>query len=103
VRATLAACSRVPSLREISPYRAALVVCEWEVAGVLAGRPPGNRLRIAHWALQDGARRPVASLAPGAAARLRVSPLAAAETEGYPVFDTLPPAPERPVHFAPGP
>ncbi len=102
-RLTLGACSRAPSLREISPYRAALIVCEWTLDEVLAGEPAGPRLRIAHWALRDGQRQPVASLAPGAPARLQVQPLASVETEGYPLFDTLKSAPELPVHFADGP
>lgn len=98
--ATLKACSRVPSLREISPYRAALIVCEWTLDEMMAGELPGARLRVAHWALRDGQRQPIASLAPGATARLNAQPLATVETEGYPLFDTLPAAPASPVHYA---
>jgi len=101
--ATLEACSRVPSLREISPYRAALIVCEWHLDARLDGAPAGPRLRVAHWALRDAKRQPIASLAPGATARLRLQPLASAETEGYPLFDTLPAAPQLPVHYTEGP
>ena len=101
--ATLEACSRVPSLREISPYRAALIVCEWTVDEPLAGEQPGARLRVAHWALRDGQRQPIASLAPGSTARLDARPLAGVETEGYPLFDTLPAAPASPVHYADSP
>lgn len=101
VRAVLRACSRVPSLREISPYRSALVVCEWEVAEVLAGEAPASRVRAAHWALRDGERKPIASAAAGLASRLRLEPLlGVAQIEGYPVFNTLPPAPDLGLHYA---
>jgi hypothetical protein len=36
------------------------------------------------------------------AARLRLEPLIGAlQMEGYPISDTLPPAPEVPLHYAP--
>lgn len=98
-RATLRACSRVPSLREISPYRAALIVCEWEVEELLSGRADDGVLRVAHWALRDGERQPMAGQRPGFATRLSLAPLkGAAQTDGYPIFDTLPRA-SRPVHY----
>lgn len=98
-RATLRSCSRVPSLREISPYRAALIVCEWQVDELISGRAEGGVLRVAHWALRDGERQPMAGQRPGFTSRLRLAPLkGAAQTDGYPIFDTLPRAP-RPVHY----
>jgi hypothetical protein len=101
VSAILQACSRAPSLREISPYRSALIVCEWRVTQVLAGEPPGDHLRLAHWALRDGERMPITAAAAGFAAQLRVEPLVGtSQIEGYPVFDTLRPAPELAVHYA---
>jgi hypothetical protein len=100
-RAVLRACSRVPSLREISPYRSALVVCEWEVSQVLAGVSHGARLRAAHWGLRDGERQPIVSATPGFAARLRLEPLVGTlQAEGYPISDTLPPAPGVPLHYS---
>jgi hypothetical protein len=104
MRAVLLSCSRVPSLREISPYRAALIVCEWKVTQTLLGRPPGDRLRIAHWALRDGERQPIASMTPGTAARLRAEPLVGvSQIEGYPVFNNLPAAPDLPIYYSRGP
>jgi len=100
VRATLLDCSRMPTLREISPYRAALAVCEWHVDAVLQGKSLTPRIRVAHWALRDGERQPITSLAPGAVLRLRVEPLAGfAQVENYPVFDTLPRA-ALPTHYS---
>ena len=99
-RAALSACSRVPSLREISPYRDALVVCEWSVDDLLSGADPGALVRVAHWGLRDGERQPIAFAEAGLAAVLEAVPLAASlQLEGYTVSDTLPDAPGRPVYF----
>lgn len=102
VRASLAMCSRAPSLREISPYRDALIVCEWRVAEVLAGKAPEGPLRVAHWALKDGASQPITFAAKGFTRELRVeSAQGNARFEGYPLFDTLSPSPGRAVFFTP--
>jgi alginate O-acetyltransferase complex protein AlgJ len=99
--AVLLACSRVPSLREISPYRSALIVCEWEVDQASDGTPRGTRVRAAHWALRDGERQRIASAQPGAGARVSLEPLrGTAQVEAYPIFNTLRSAPELPVHYA---
>jgi hypothetical protein len=97
VRARLVACSRVPTLREISPYRQALIACDWEVEEVLPGSSAGGRLRVAHWALLDGERQPIARLAPGAERRLVLEPYEAhPELTGDVLSDSLPPgAPGR--------
>jgi len=101
VNAVLRACSRSPSLREIAPYRSALVVCEWDVRQVLAGEAPSARIRVAHWALKDGARQPITTATPGMAIRLEVEPLVGtSQIEGYPVFDSLQPAPGLAVHYS---
>jgi alginate O-acetyltransferase complex protein AlgJ len=101
VRAELRACSRVPSLREISPYRAALVVCEWQVGEVLAGEYPAPLLRVAHWGLRDGERQPIVSAAPGTAAQFRAEPLrGVVQIEGYTLSNTLPAASELPLYWS---
>jgi hypothetical protein len=100
-RAELRSCSRVPSLREISPYRDALIVCEWDVLELLSGRESESRLRVAHWALRHGERQPITTAAPGLLARLQLEPIVgASQTEGYPIFDTLLDAPALPVRYA---
>jgi len=101
VRARLEVCSRPPSLREISPYRDALIVCEWKVIETLAGSAPGDRIRAAHWALRDGRLEPITSAAPGFTRDLRFEPDRDRSLfEGYPVFDTLNKAPGLAVHVA---
>jgi hypothetical protein len=99
IRASLEVCSRPPSLREISPYRDALIVCEWSVLDVLSGPPPGNRIRAAHWALRDGESQPITFAPPGHRQELRVEPDRNRRLfEGYPVFDTLKAGPGLTVH-----
>ncbi len=100
-RAALRVCSRVPSLREISPYRDVLIVCEWEMVELFSGEPSGSRLRVAHWGLRDGERQPITTAASGFITRLRLEPMVGAnQTKGYPIFDTLPRAPRLPVRYA---
>ncbi len=100
-QATLRLCSRAPSLREISPYRDALMVCDWEVTKLISGEAAGGRLRVAHWGLRGGDRQAITSRSPGFEARLKLEPLTGVgQTEGFPVFDTLPRAPARPVYFS---
>ncbi len=70
VEAELLRRSRTPSLEEISPYREALAVHEWQVTKVVAGDHPGGPVRVAHWAILDGEPEPVA--APGARRRLTI-------------------------------
>jgi hypothetical protein len=101
IRASLLACSRVPTLREISPYDAALFVCEWNVDEELAGEAPANLLRVAHWVLRNAERRPIASAAPGFQTRLELEPLVGVDQlGGSPLFNTLPPATDRPLYYA---
>ncbi len=97
----LRSCSRAPSLREISPYRDALIVCEWKVQKLISGEAADGRLRIAQWGLRGGERQAITSRSPGFEARLKLEPLTGvAQTDGYPVFDTLPRDPSRPVYFS---
>jgi len=77
------------------------MVCEWGVDEVLAGEPPPTSLRVAHWTLRDAERQPITSAAPGFQAQLDLEPLVGVEQlEGYPLFDTLPPATDRPLYYA---
>lgn len=103
VRARLVAVSRTPALREISPYRRALAVYEYEVEEVLAGTAPADRrLRVAHWVLLDGERQPLADARPGSVRRLTLEPFADnPQLEAHYLSDTLdPPAPPGPLWFA---
>jgi hypothetical protein len=99
VRARLAARSRPPTLDEISPYRQALLVEEYEL---LRGEGVPPRFRVARWALLDG--RPTAPLttAVGATVDLRLEPFAEQpQLEGVVLADTLPPA-DLPLYFSAG-
>ncbi|HLE83808.1 MAG TPA: LamG-like jellyroll fold domain-containing protein, partial [Thermoanaerobaculia bacterium] len=75
VRARLVASSRAPTLREISPYRSALFVLEYEVEEVLRGSLGGRKVRVARWAILDGETQPVSAERPGSRSRLVLEPL----------------------------
>ena len=90
VRARLVASSRAPTLREISPYRSALFVLEYEVEEVLGGSLERPRVRVARWAILDGETQPVAAARPGSRARLVLEPFAAnPQLESVFLADTL--------------
>lgn len=94
------ACSKVPSLQEIAPYREALAVCEYRVIDVLKGTYDHPLVRVAQWAIQDGERIP--SLA---ASNARVDQLLVERFQDNPQLDslflseTLPPRPSLPLLY----
>lgn len=90
VRGRLVARSETPTLREISPYRRALLVYEYEVDEVLRGSYDRPRIRVAHWAILDGETQPVASSRRGRRARLVLEPFDAnPQLEAVYLADTL--------------
>lgn len=72
VNAELIKLSKVPILKEILPYREALVVGEYRVKQVVEGKLEARTVRVAHWALLDGAARTPASRKPGWSGRLNL-------------------------------
>jgi hypothetical protein len=70
VEARLVRRTPTPDLREISPYREALVVWEWQVTEVIEGEHSGGLTRVAHWAILDGEREPLLELPEGETRRL---------------------------------
>lgn len=77
LRARLRARSALPTLDQISPYRQALAVYEYDVEAVLAGDYEPAVARVAHWVILDGETLPVARSAEGAAVHLVLEPFAA--------------------------
>ena len=75
IDAELVGRSPLPTLDEIKPYRSALVVYKYRVAGPtpepLAGQ---SDVLVAHWALLDGHPEPIADWQPGMKARLLLEP-----------------------------
>ncbi len=69
VRATLRQCSKAPTLQEISPYREALMVLEYE-------DDKGKLWRVAHWAILDGKVQAEAQWQVGDEVSLRLEPFA---------------------------
>jgi hypothetical protein len=68
VTATLAARSEMPTLKEIAPYRDALVVYEYQDSD-------GKQLRVAHWAIRDGVVQGVADRKVGREYGMKLRPL----------------------------
>jgi hypothetical protein len=79
VEAKLLATSRIPELRELAPYRDALVINEFAVGKVLKtskdwtfnGRiDPGHKIRVAQWGMVDGIKTNLAQAKVGQTYRL---------------------------------
>jgi hypothetical protein len=101
VEARLRSRSKIPTLAEISPYREALVVFEYEVEASPGGEHPPGRIRIAHWAILDGKTLPVTRAAEGQFLRLAVEPFDAnPQLESLYLADTLTDAGGLPLFFA---
>jgi hypothetical protein len=98
LRAKLVARSHVPTLKEIVPYREALVMYEYEVLEVLAGELGDQTVRVAHWAILGSHRQSAAERELGEEDRLTLEPFdrnpQVAETY---LSDTLALAPDVPV------
>ena len=66
-----------PGLDEISPYREALVIYEYELLGRVVGKPPSTRVRVAHWAILDAERTPINDRREGQVYRMKLETFAA--------------------------
>jgi hypothetical protein len=75
LRGKLVERSHVPTLKEIVPYREALVMYEYEVLEVLGGELGDETVRVAHWAILDGELEPIAEREAGEEDRLVLEPL----------------------------
>jgi hypothetical protein len=101
VEARLGARSKIPTLAEISPYREALVVFEYEVEASPEGELPPGRIRVAHWAILDGKTLPITRAAAGQILRLAVEPFDAnPQLESLYLADTLTDAGGLPFFYA---
>lgn len=104
VVARLRARSKIPTLKEISPYREALVVFEYEVEESPQAELSADRIRVAHWAILDGETLPVTRVAEGQALRLALEPFAAnPQLESLYLADTLPSDKDVPLFYADDP
>jgi hypothetical protein len=100
VTARLRACSRTPTLREISPYRQALIVCAWTPESGADEKLAGE-LRVVHWAILDRQQQAIATQAPGSAVRLQLEPFAThPELEPHVLSNTLEALPGAPLYYA---
>jgi hypothetical protein len=74
LRAELLRLSEVPALESISPYLEALVVAEYRLLDRPAGVPPGDRIRVVHYAWLNGEAQPLPR--PGETRKLRLEAFA---------------------------
>jgi hypothetical protein len=85
LRGRLVARSRTPTLQDISPYREALAVYEYQV--------DQERVRVAHWVILDGRTLPVTRRREGETVDLALAPFDRnPQLESIFLSDTLPPA-----------
>lgn len=70
IQAELLARSEVPTLKQVLPYREALLVSEYRVNRVTTGTLNPKTVRVAQWALLDGAAVGAAARKPGWKGRL---------------------------------
>ena len=83
--------SRPPTLAEITPYREALAVFEYEVERVISGELPESVVRVADWVIADGEL--LASPVAGTTARLVLEPfISQPQLESVYLANTLQPA-----------
>ena len=108
VEMRLRATSPVPALDEISPYREALAVDEFEIVRQLIGPPPGTRaagtpapgerIRVVRWAILDG--QTLSAPTAGTTVRRTLEPFAAQpQLESYYLADRLPPQTGGTLYF----
>ncbi len=91
LRARLSRRSRIPTLDEISPYREALAVFEYEVLEVIDGDYGSRAVRVVHRVLLDAERTPAARRAVGKEYTLLLEPFSAnPQLEPLVLSDELP-------------
>ena len=74
LRGKLVGRSHVPTLKEIVPYREALVIYEYEVLEVLGGELGDETVRVAHWAILGGRLQSIVERKAGDKDRLALEP-----------------------------
>ena len=97
--AAVAAQSKLPDLKQISPYTRALAVNEYNVP---IGNGKTKKLRAAHWVLLDRQYTRIAQICPRGDTELYMEPFTAnPQLEGEFLCDTLEPNPDLPLYFCP--
>jgi beta-glucanase (GH16 family) len=86
------------TLRQLAPYRDGLLVHEYRVVEVHAGKCPFAKVRVAHWAFRDGRALEVPSAERGDKVRLKLALLSAhPRVASLTIRDTLPDALDMPL------
>ncbi len=74
VEAVLMKKSKIPTLKEIQPYKNALALYEYRVEKVSLGHYPTKMIRVAHWVILNGETLPVVAAKVGQKANLILEP-----------------------------
>ena len=77
LKARLVAKSKLPTLKDISPYSESLAVFEYEIVEVTKGMILANRIRIAHWTILGGQYTPYRDAPIGTVTEMVVEPFRA--------------------------
>lgn len=91
LKVKLLAKSKIPTLSDISPYREALVFCEYSVRKRIEGEFKGKKLRVAHWAIYDNQPQAIGNAKVGSSHTLHLYPYQQFnELQSLYTSDTLP-------------
>jgi hypothetical protein len=101
IEARLRQRSRAPTLAEITPYREALSVFEYEVERTLRGQLAEPVVRVAHWTILGGEILPIDDRGENESRRLTIERFSDnRQLEGIYLADTLEELPGAELHFA---
>ncbi len=90
LRVELVAKSKLPTLKDISPYREALVFYEYSLQKRIDGEFKGKKLRVAHWAIYDNQPQTIGKTKIGSSQTLELYPYQQfVELESIYTSDTL--------------
>lgn len=99
LRVELTGKSKLPTLKDISPYREALVFYEYKLVKRLDGEFKGKKLRVAHWAIYDNQPQSIGKLKIGDKQELELYPYKQfKELESVYTSDTLELDPDIPFY-----
>lgn len=99
IEGELTAKSEIPTLKDISPYREALVVFEYRVRKRIKGKFSGKIIRVTHWAIYDEQPQEVIKREIGSKKEMELRSLnQLKELESIYISDTLEIEPDLPFY-----
>jgi hypothetical protein len=103
LKAKLVAKSKLPTLKDISPYTESLAVFEYEIVEITKGMYLLDRIRIAHWTILGGQYTPYRDVPLGTISELTVEPFRDnRQLKTVNISDTLPLDPNNDNYYDAG-